>query len=131
MNKMAAPTGQHGKYLFWLQLLNRLSDFHTVFTDDLRKKCSLFPDQGDWCHSSPLRPIPTKHCCRLTAIVGRLLSADWIGVQISNMFNMGSQPTGMKSVVESAESGLESADYSTDSNTDSAKVGVLVQHAEI
>ena len=54
MNKMAAPTGQHGKYLFWLQLLNRLSDFHTVFTDDLRKRCSLFPDQGDWCHSSPL-----------------------------------------------------------------------------
>ena len=54
MNKMAAPTGQHGKYLFWLQLLNRLSDFHTVFTDDLRKRSSLFPDQGDWCHSSPL-----------------------------------------------------------------------------
>ena len=51
MNKMAVPTGQHGKY--W-QLLNRLSDFHTVFTDDLRKRCSLFPDQGDWCHSSPL-----------------------------------------------------------------------------
>ena len=49
MNKMAAPTGQHGKYLLWLQLLNRLSDFHTVFTDDLRKKSSLFPDQGDWC----------------------------------------------------------------------------------
>ena len=54
MNKMAAPTGQHGEYLFWLQLLNRLSDFHTVFTDDLRKRSSLFPDQGDWCHSSPL-----------------------------------------------------------------------------
>ena len=54
MNKMAAPTGQHGKYLFWLQLLNRLSDFHTVFTDDLRKRSSLFPDQGDWCHCSPL-----------------------------------------------------------------------------
>ena len=55
MNKMAAPTGQHGKYLFWLQLLNWLSDFHTVFTDDLRKRCSFFPDQGDWCHSSPLK----------------------------------------------------------------------------
>ena len=24
MNKMAAPIGQHGNYLFWLQLLNRL-----------------------------------------------------------------------------------------------------------
>ena len=54
MNKMAAPSGQHGKYLFWLQLLNSLADFHTVFSDDLRKRCSLFPDQGDWCHSSPL-----------------------------------------------------------------------------
>ena len=53
MNKMATPTGQHGKYLFWLQLLNHLSDFHTVFTDDLRKRSSLCPDQGDWCHSSP------------------------------------------------------------------------------
>ena len=35
MNKMAAPTGQHGKYLFWPQLLNRLSDFHAVFTGAL------------------------------------------------------------------------------------------------
>ena len=55
MSNMAAPIGQHGKYLFWLQLLNRLSDFHTVFTDGLRKRSRLYCDQGDWCHSSPLR----------------------------------------------------------------------------
>ena len=36
MNKMAVRMGQHGKYLFWPQLLNRSSNFHTVFTDDLR-----------------------------------------------------------------------------------------------
>ena len=55
MNKMAAPIGQHGKYLFWIQPLNRFSDFHTVFTDGLRKRGSLCPDQGDRSHSSPLR----------------------------------------------------------------------------
>ena len=41
------------------------------------------------------------------------------------MFNTGSQPTVMKLVVESAHSGLEAADYSTDSNQ--AKVSVWVR----
>ena len=45
MNKMAAPIGQHGNYLFWLQLLNCLSDFLTFFTDGLRKRSSLCSDQ--------------------------------------------------------------------------------------
>ena len=44
------------------------------------------------------------------------LSANWIGVEILNMFDIGSLPTNMKSVLESAHSGLESADSSTDSN---------------
>ena len=30
---MAAPIGQHGKYLFWLQLLNCLFEFHGIFTN--------------------------------------------------------------------------------------------------
>ena len=40
------------------------------------------------------------------------------------MFNTGSRPTITKSVIESADSGLESADSSPDCNTDLAKVGV-------
>ena len=45
------------------------------------------------------------------------------------MFNrsIGRQPTVMKSVVESADSRLESADYSADSNADPAKVGAWVR----
>ena len=45
------------------------------------------------------------------------------------MFNtcIGRQPTVMKSVVESANSRLESADYSADSNADPAKVGAWVR----
>ena len=54
MKKMAAPIGEYGKYLFWLQLLICLFDFHAVYTNRLRKRTSLCPDQGDWCHSSPL-----------------------------------------------------------------------------
>ena len=42
------------------------------------------------------------------------------------MFNTGSRPTITKLVVESVDSGLEKADSSTDSNADSAKVGVWV-----
>ena len=30
--------GQHGKYLFWPQLLNRSSNFHAVLTNALRNK---------------------------------------------------------------------------------------------
>ena len=71
------------------------------------------------------RRIPTSSWP--TAIIGRFPSADWIGVQILNMFNTGSQSTGMKSVVESADSGLESADYSADSKTDSSKVSLWVR----
>ena len=39
------------------------------------------------------------------------------------MFNTGSQLTGMESVVELADSGLKSADYSADSNANPVKVG--------
>ena len=60
INKMAAPMGQHGKYLFWPQLLNNLSDFLAVFADGLINKSSLCPDQGDWCHSSPWQ-VPRGH----------------------------------------------------------------------
>ena len=37
--------------------------------------------------------------------------ADWFGVEILNMFNIGSLLTVMKSVVESADSGLDSGPY--------------------
>ena len=43
------------------------------------------------------------------------------------MFIIGSQPTLRKSVVESANSGLESADSSADSKADPAKVSVWVR----
>ena len=43
------------------------------------------------------------------------------------MFNTGSQQTVMKSGVESADSGLESANYSADSNANPAKVGACVR----
>ena len=48
-------------------------------------------------------------------------------MQILNMFNTGSWPTIMKSVVESADSGLESACSSADSFADPAKDGVWVR----
>ena len=67
----------------------------------------------------PISPIYS----RPMALVGRLTSADWIGMEISNMFNTGSWPTIMKSVVNSADSGLELADF----NTNPAKVGVLAR----
>ena len=43
------------------------------------------------------------------------------------MFNTGSRPTITKSVVETADLGLEKADSSTDSIAYSAKVGVWVR----
>ena len=47
-DKMTAPMEQHGKCLFWRQLLNRLSSFHVVFTDNNHKKRTSFcSDQGD------------------------------------------------------------------------------------
>ena len=42
------------------------------------------------------------------------------------MFNMGSQLTVMKSVVELADSGLELANYRADSKADPPKVGLWV-----
>ena len=43
------------------------------------------------------------------------------------MFNTGSRPTITKMVLESADSGLESADSNDDSNDDPAKVGMWVR----
>ena len=51
----------------------------------------------------------------LTAIVSHPESADWIGVEILNMFNTGSWQTITKSVVELVDS-------SSDSNADPGKV---------
>ena len=45
-------------------------------------------------------------------------SVDWIGVEILNMFDIGSRPTIMKSV---ADTRLESAVYTTDSNANQKK----------
>ena len=75
----------------------------------------------------PLRPIPTRPIwSRPTAIVGRLESADWVSVEILNMFdNMESRPTIVKSVVESADSGIESADSSTDSENRPVGTGLI------
>ena len=42
------------------------------------------------------------------------------------MFNIGSWPTVMKSVVESANSGLESANFNADSNADPEKKSLHV-----
>ena len=61
------------------------------------------------------------------AIVGRLESAEWINVEILNMFNTGGRLTITKLMVESADLGLESADSSADSNADPTKVGVWVR----
>ena len=59
-----------------------------------------------------LRPVPTRPISRRpTAIVGRLLSADSRGFKILNMFDRDSRPTITESVVESADSAVESADY--------------------
>ena len=59
-----------------------------------------------------MRPIPTKPIVsRPTAIVRRQESANWIDVEILNMFNIGNLPTVMKSGVKSADSGLELAVY--------------------
>ena len=43
------------------------------------------------------------------------------------MFNTGSRPTITKSVVESADSGVESADSITDSAADPVKIGLWVR----
>ena len=43
----------------------------------------------------------------------KFLIVDWIGRQISNMYNIGCEPTIMKLVVESTDLPLESANYYT------------------
>ena len=65
------------------------------------------------------------------AIVGQLESADWVGVEILNMFDMESRPTIVKSVVESADSGIESADFTTDSATNPLRIGMWVQALKV
>ena len=65
--------------------------------------------------TTPLRPIPTRPISSPpTAIVGRLELADWVGVEILNMFAMESRPTIVKSVVKSADSRIESANSTAD-----------------
>ena len=49
---------------------------------------------------------------------------DWIFVEILNMLNTGSQLTIVKSVVESADSGIESADSIADSATNPLRKSV-------
>ena len=60
------------------------------------------------------------------AIVGRLESADWVGVEILNMFDMESRLTIVKLVVESADSGIESADSTAESAIIPLKIGLWV-----
>ena len=66
-----------------------------------------------------------------TAIVNRLESAGWVGVEISNMFDMESWPTIVKSVVESADSGIESGNSTTDSATNPLRIGLWVRALRI
>ena len=62
-----------------------------------------------------------------SAIVGRLELADWIGVEIINMFDTGSRPTITKSVLELADSGIELADSTADSAESPLKIGLWVR----
>ena len=59
--------------------------------------------------------------------MGQSESADWVGVEILNMFDMESQPTIVKSVVELADSGIESADSTADSATNPLRIGLCVR----
>ena len=59
-----------------------------------------------------LRAVPTGPISRRpTLIVGRLQSADSSGFKILNMFDRESRPTLRESVVKSADSAVQSADY--------------------
>ena len=53
-------------------------------------------------------------------------SADSRGFKILNMFDMDSRPTIVKSVVESANSGIETADSTADSAIIPLKIGLWV-----
>ena len=75
-----------------------------------------------------LSPVPTGPIsCRATAIVGRFPSAYSRGFKILNMFDMDSRPTIVKLVVESADSGIESADSTADSASNPLKIGLWVR----
>ena len=72
-----------------------------------------------------LRPVPTRPNCRHpTAIVSRFPTADSRGFRILNMFDMDSRPTITESVVESANSVVQSADSSVDSGPYLARISV-------
>ena len=59
--------------------------------------------------SADLRPFLTRPICHLPmAIVCRSPSVNWISRKISNIFNMGSCPTGTKLMRESANSQIDS-----------------------
>ena len=60
-------------------------------------------------------------------MVSRLETADWISVEILNMFNTGSRPTITKLVVGSADSGIESADSTADFAANPLKIGLWVR----
>ena len=73
------------------------------------------------------RSIPTRLIWSPpTAIVGQLESADRVGVKILNMFDMESWATIVKSPVELAYSGIESADSTADSAIIPLKIGLWV-----
>ena len=73
------------------------------------------------------RPIPTwQICSRPSPVVGRFLSADSSGFRILNMFNRGSRPTVTELVVESADSAVESSDYTTKPTADPVIIGQWV-----
>ena len=61
-----------------------------------------------------------------TVIVSQTALANWIHVEIFNMFDLCRRLTVMESVIESAKSGLDLADSNANSNTDPAKAGVWV-----
>ena len=74
-----------------------------------------------------LMPETSKPICRRpTPIVVRLPPADSSGFRILNMFDMDSHLSIVKSVVESADSALLLADYSTLFNTNPPKVDLWV-----
>ena len=74
--------------------------------------------------NSPLK-VPTRPICRQpTAIVGQFPSADSRDFRISNMFDMDSRLTIVKSVIESADSGIKSADSTVDSASNLLRIGL-------
>ena len=67
-------------------------------------------------------PIPTSITgCRLTIKVGQFESADSVSSKILNMINTGCHLIIIRSALEQADLGLESANYGPDFFTDPAK----------